>query len=203
MKEFPIIEKELNDIYQQIKTQKRFTPDFLKKLKLAEQAWIKYRAADLEALYPAEDKMEYGSVYQRCYPLEMNYLAEIRIEQLKKILNFKGKLDSKALTVDKAKLELKKIDDQLNTIYKNVMQIYKSDTLFIKKMKAAELAWIEFRDRHVEAMVALVGGDSKMAESMAINEKIILTQDRVYNLERWIEGTEEGDVCRGSIRVVE
>jgi uncharacterized protein YecT (DUF1311 family) len=39
-----------------------------------------------------------------------------------------------------------KADKELNTVYQQVIKKYAKNTLFIKHMKAAQLAWINFRD---------------------------------------------------------
>lgn len=66
---------ELNATYQAVVKRYQDDPQFLKALKKAQRAWIAFRDAELDALYPAEDKrMEYGSVYPMC---ECGVLAEM------------------------------------------------------------------------------------------------------------------------------
>ena len=67
-KQYLKVDKELNVVYQ--KVLKKYSTDkvFLKKLKIAQNLWIKFRDAEAEAKYPAEDKKyEYGSVFPVCY----------------------------------------------------------------------------------------------------------------------------------------
>jgi uncharacterized protein YecT (DUF1311 family) len=42
--------------------------------------------------------------------------------------------------------ESTKADGELNTIYQQVLREYKADALFIRKMRAAQRAWIMYRD---------------------------------------------------------
>ena len=39
-----------------------------------------------------------------------------------------------------------KADKELNTVYQQVLKKYAKDPLFVKHMKGAQLAWINFRD---------------------------------------------------------
>ena len=40
----------------------------------------------------------------------------------------------------------------MNRVYKQVQAEYKSETTFIKKLGAAQRAWLAFRDAHLEAL---------------------------------------------------
>lgn len=63
---------ELNRVYRQLLAAVADDKAATAKIKLAEQAWIAYRDAYLEAMYPAEDKQaEYGSIYL----MDVNLLA--------------------------------------------------------------------------------------------------------------------------------
>ena len=82
------VDKELNVVYQKIL--KKYSTDtlFLKKLKIAQNLWIKFRDAEAEAKFPAEDKKyEYGSIFPICYNSFLEELIRKRILELKKWLN--------------------------------------------------------------------------------------------------------------------
>ena len=82
------VDKELNVVYQKIL--KKYSTDtlFLKKLKIAQNLWIKFRDAEAEAKFPAEDKKyEYGSIFPICYNSFLEELTRKRILELKKWLN--------------------------------------------------------------------------------------------------------------------
>lgn len=62
---------ELNDVYRKVLAQAGKQEEVVAKIKAAERAWIAYRDAYMEAMYPAKDKQaEYGSIY----PMEANLL---------------------------------------------------------------------------------------------------------------------------------
>lgn len=85
--EFLKTDKELNDTYKEIQTKYKADSIFLKKLKKAQNAWIAFRDAHLEAVYPAENKaVEYGSIYRDCSCIEQNTLTAARVVELKKWL---------------------------------------------------------------------------------------------------------------------
>jgi uncharacterized protein YecT (DUF1311 family) len=58
------VDAELNDVYRKLLAKAASDPDAVAKIKAVERAWIVYRDAYLEAMYPAKDKQaEYGSEY--------------------------------------------------------------------------------------------------------------------------------------------
>lgn len=89
-------------------------------------------------------------------------------------------------------------DAELNRIYAKVLAANASDTAFLEKFKAAQRAWIVFRDAQIAARYpspADYGSVLPMCESGEYEQ---LTRDRIKQLNAWITGTEEGDVCAGS-----
>lgn len=77
----------LNRVYQQIRRQYRDQPRFLEKLKAAQLAWIRFRDAELQALYPptadGDPSISYGSMYPTCYASAMERLTRERTAQLR------------------------------------------------------------------------------------------------------------------------
>lgn len=74
-------DKELNKIYKQI--MKKYAKDklFIKKLKASQRLWIKLKDANLEAVFPEQNKrLNYGSIYplSRDSALEIYTLERIR-----------------------------------------------------------------------------------------------------------------------------
>jgi len=77
-------DKELNDVYKQILKKYQDDKVFISKLQKAELAWIKYRDAELEAIYPEKDKtFNYGSAYPMCANYFMTEITKERIKELK------------------------------------------------------------------------------------------------------------------------
>lgn len=97
--------------------------------------------------------------------------------------------------------EMKDADATLNQVYKKVLAKYQDDEVFINKFVAAQKKWIEFRDAYVDSMYIPEKQDSygtvfSMCRCYFL-EKII--NDRVKQLQVWLEGISEGDVCTGSV----
>jgi uncharacterized protein YecT (DUF1311 family) len=95
-----------------------------------------------------------------------------------------------------------RVDAELNQVYSKVLAEYEEDAVFIRKLKAAQHAWIAFRDAHVESLYPEednreYGSGYPMCACAA---KSGLTVQRTDALKRWLKGVEEGDVCAGSIR---
>lgn len=64
-------DKDLNQVYVEVLAKAASVPESAVKVKTAEQAWIAFRDAYIEATYPAKDKAtEYGPMY----PLEVELL---------------------------------------------------------------------------------------------------------------------------------
>lgn len=75
----------LNQSYNQVLSEYKKNAAFIRKLKIAQRAWIAYRDAQLEALYPSPNKRaEYGSVYPVCRCSALATLTTQRAEELKK-----------------------------------------------------------------------------------------------------------------------
>ena len=74
---------DLNRTYQQLESKARHVPGATEKIKKAERAWIQYRDAYLDAMFPAADKQaNYGSIY----PMDFALLrAELTREQAKRL----------------------------------------------------------------------------------------------------------------------
>ena len=65
------VDSELNDVYLALLTKTSSRPEVVARTKTAERAWIAFRDAYIDAMYPASDKQtEYGSIY----PMEVNLL---------------------------------------------------------------------------------------------------------------------------------
>jgi uncharacterized protein YecT (DUF1311 family) len=97
----------------------------------------------------------------------------------------------------------KKADARLNRIYNQILNDYAGDKNFIEKMRAAERAWIVFRDAHVNSIYPdpspqAYGSVNPMCRCAILEQ---LTNDRIKMLSEWTDGVAEGDVCAGSHKV--
>jgi uncharacterized protein YecT (DUF1311 family) len=66
------VNDELSKVYKLLLTKVSGNPDGSAKIRAAEKAWVAYRDAYIEAMYPAKDKQaEYGSIF----PMEVDLLT--------------------------------------------------------------------------------------------------------------------------------
>jgi uncharacterized protein YecT (DUF1311 family) len=80
---------QLNLVYRQLLKKYAARKNFITKLKLAEEAWVKFRDAHIESLYSESDKDQTraeGSVYPMCKPMELTRLTVERTKALKNML---------------------------------------------------------------------------------------------------------------------
>ena len=85
---------ELDRVYQDLLAKSKGDTNATKKLRDAQRAWLAFRDAQLQALYPAEDKQrEYGSIYPMCYAIVATAMTKERIAQLRKMLHDKDPCD--------------------------------------------------------------------------------------------------------------
>jgi len=100
--------------------------------------------------------------------------------------------------------ELKEADDELNRVYREILKRNAKDPVFLDRLKAAQRAWISFRDAELEAIFpdpekqVAYGSAYPMCYAHWMKK---LTSQRTQQLRRWLVGTEEGDVCTGSLPV--
>jgi uncharacterized protein YecT (DUF1311 family) len=81
------VDAELNAVYHKLLSEVASQPEATAKIKAAERAWIAYRDAYMDAMYPAKDKQaEYGSIY----PMEADRLraklTQRQVKELKELL---------------------------------------------------------------------------------------------------------------------
>jgi uncharacterized protein YecT (DUF1311 family) len=81
------VDAELNDIYRKLLSEAARQPEAVAKIKAAERAWIAYRDAYIDAMYPAKDKLsEYGSIYPMEVDLLRAKLSQQHVQALKEVL---------------------------------------------------------------------------------------------------------------------
>jgi uncharacterized protein YecT (DUF1311 family) len=103
-------------------------------------------------------------------------------------------------------VQFHKADISLNETYSKILKLYAKDKQFITKLKTAQRAWLAFRDAQLEALFpktdkrAEYGSVYPMCHCSALQ---VLTEARTTQLQRWLDGTQEGDVCAGSVKVVQ
>ena len=95
-------------------------------------------------------------------------------------------------------------DKTLNIVYQNILTEYKTDTAFIEKLKISQRLWIQFRDAELDMKFPKenkgynYGSVYPMCVSYYLKS---LTEQRTQTLKEWLTGIEEGDVCKGSVKL--
>ncbi|VXB97366.1 conserved exported hypothetical protein [Flavobacterium sp. 9AF] len=80
-------DKELNEVYLKIMKEYKHDVEFIANLKISQNYWIKFRDAEMNAIFPKKDKMlNYGSVFPMCWSIQLTKLTKERTETLKKWL---------------------------------------------------------------------------------------------------------------------
>ena len=97
----------------------------------------------------------------------------------------------------------KKVNKELNEIYKQILTEYKTDTVFIKNLKSSQRIWITFRDaelkvKYPERETEYYGSIHPVCVANYLEK---LTRERINTLKVWITGIEEGDCCSGSVKM--
>jgi uncharacterized protein YecT (DUF1311 family) len=96
---------------------------------------------------------------------------------------------------------LKSADDELNTVYKEIMAQYWNDTIFIKNARDAQRQWIKFRDAQVKMKFPPYPGWNRDSLQNCIDTYLtLLTNLRVQELKKWTEESLSESACKGSIR---
>ena len=94
------------------------------------------------------------------------------------------------------------VDRELNSTYQKILKEYKSYTIFIKHLKAAQKLWVQFRNaemkmKYPERETGYYGSVQPMCWSIYLTQ---LTTERINVLKQWLVGIDEGDVCAGSVK---
>lgn len=77
---YKIADTELNRVYKLIKHVYREDKLFIKRMKHAQRAWLKFRDSQFEMMYPQKDKQSaYGSAFSLC---ENSYKARLTLERV-------------------------------------------------------------------------------------------------------------------------
>ncbi len=81
---------DLNRVYKDLLAKLKNDDSAIKKLRAAQRAWLAFRDARLQELFPATDKQaEYGSMYPMCYAQVTTAMTKERTTQLRRMLEDK------------------------------------------------------------------------------------------------------------------
>jgi uncharacterized protein YecT (DUF1311 family) len=100
-----------------------------------------------------------------------------------------------------ADAEFKAADTEMNRVYQQILEARKSDVEFTLKFKAAQRAWLVFREAQAQALFPATdkrrayGSVYPVCRAQALTQ---LTIERTKQLRAWIDPPAEGDTCSGS-----
>ena len=101
--------------------------------------------------------------------------------------------------------DFKKADAELNRVYNAIRSEYSSNKLFLKKLKKSQQTWIAFRDAELEAFYPHQDDTRRHYGSIypICHNGLLarLTIERTKQLQVWLDGVEEGDVCSGTVKL--
>jgi uncharacterized protein YecT (DUF1311 family) len=96
----------------------------------------------------------------------------------------------------------KKTEEEMTALYQNIMQRYSggkgANPALVERLRAAQRAWITFRDAQLEAILPSDGGHFSAGPMCAALLRTELTRHRIEQLNEWWDGITEGDVCCGT-----
>lgn len=92
-------------------------------------------------------------------------------------------------------------DKELNQVYKALLRKEDNNKIFVQKLRAAQKAWLAFRDAELEAMYACEEADSRicwgsMHPLCYLSYKEKLTRDRTSRLKELFEQGPPADACQ-------
>ena len=99
-------------------------------------------------------------------------------------------------------VDFSKVDQELNRMYEQILLDYSGDSLFIRRFKESERAWLSYRDAEMVAIYPHLDSAKEIYGSVFPTcwDKTLaqLEQERINTLKSWCDGKAEGDVCTGS-----
>lgn len=81
--EYQKSENEINLVYQRILKEYKADTTFINNLRIAQRLWIKFRDAEVKAMYPDREEGYYGSIHSLCVSGYMKELTDERTKKLK------------------------------------------------------------------------------------------------------------------------
>lgn len=98
--------------------------------------------------------------------------------------------------------DFKAADAELNIVYQEIRALYADDQKFLDALRNSQRAWIKLRDADMALYYPHTGERGYYGSIQPLcnaNTMTRFTQQRTEFLKQWLQGTEEGDVCSGSI----
>jgi uncharacterized protein YecT (DUF1311 family) len=110
------------------------------------------------------------------------------------------------LNIDSFK-SFKLSESRLQETIRTIRTLYKADPRLLRCLEASQQAWLVYRDKQMAMIFPLLNEDPNAYGTMFSlcwsTWMTKLTNQRTAELQVWIDGIEEGEVCAGSIRITQ
>ena len=99
--------------------------------------------------------------------------------------------------------EFAKVETEMKEVLNEIENVYRADREFLVQLRKTQKAWGKFRNTHLDA---LFPKEDKQGEYGTVYtmcywmQMRAITHDRIKQLRVWLEGTDDGDVCSGSVK---
>lgn len=97
--------------------------------------------------------------------------------------------------------QLEGLEQKLAALYAQVLAANSADKAFLVRIKKSQQAWIAFHAAELNAIYPAVNKGQEYGSVYPMcrcDELSAMTQARIDQLEEWVNGVDEGDVCVGS-----
>ncbi len=137
--------------------------------------------------------------------IKLLVLLVLLVQSLITMAQIQDKLSSQDEETKAAMKEFKIVDAELKTVFNKILEMYKSDTEFVKNLKESQDIWMKFRAAELKTKFPeRAPGAYGSPYTMCVNDYLTeMTNERITKLNTWIKGTYEGDVCSGSVKINE
>lgn len=110
---------------------------------------------------------------------------------------------SQAQIIAKACGDKKKSEVYLDYLYKRIAKQYDYDKVFVKYLETSQQAWIAYRDAQLNLVYPpeYRASYGSVRVSCECSKMVNIINARIKELNQWLAGAEQGDVCTGSIIV--
>lgn len=105
---------------------------------------------------------------------------------------------------DGSQLEYTRANGKLEVMYQKIRQQYSKDKYFIEALEQSAKLFRQFREAEVKLHYPAKNTKQEYGSinSYCVNQLLTqLTLQRIKDLNVWLVGIEEGDACRGSIKM--
>ncbi|MBR6026008.1 MAG: DUF1311 domain-containing protein [Neisseriaceae bacterium] len=175
--EYQWVMEQLNDTYSRVLKNYANNRAFTEQLKKSQQAWTKFRNAEMNAIFPhGANTSHYGNYYNAARLHWLSKLDQQRTAQLWRWLNLSLSNNPQS--------RLKQLEKTMNATYNNILKKHENDKDFVKKLKASQSAWNKFRKAEINAIKKsdYFGYSIPNANDYWSGK---LVEDRILQLERW------------------